>query len=162
MADDIYEVEEYDSSQDDGLFGSIVSASDRQAISDLSCTANQVADVANKVADVLELREKRKAFEAATKLEAERIRSDYQENKLLIEKTYAKQSRALDLSEKVLDDALEKGNDAQVLAALSTIAGVAKQSIADELSKNKASKNNTSAAKLEQMDDTEALPWADF
>lgn len=162
MESDIYEAEEYDSSQDEGLLGSIVSASDKQAINDLRCTANQVADVANKVTDILELREKRKAFEAAAKLEAERIKSDYQENKLLIEKTYAKQSRALDLSEKVLDDALEKGNDAQVLAALSTIAGVAKQSIAEELSKNKASKINVSESKLEQVDDTEALPWADF
>ena len=162
MDNDIYKVEECDSSMKEGLFGSIVSASDRQAINDLSHTVNQATDIVNKVTDVLELREKRKAFEAATKLEAKRIQTDYQENKLLIEKTYAKQSRALDLSEKVLDDALEKGNDAQVLAALNTIAGVAKQSIVDELSKNKNSKINVSESKLEQVDDAEPLPWADF
>ena len=162
MDNDIYKVEECDSSKEKGLFGSVESASDRQAINDLSHTVNQATDIVNKVTDVLELREKRKAFEAATKLEAKRIQTDYQENKLLIEKTYAKQSRALDLSEKVLDDALEKGNDAQVLAALNTIAGVAKQSIVDELSKNKNSKINVSESKLEQVDDTEPLPWADF
>ncbi len=162
MDNDIYKVEECDSSKEEGLFGSVVSASDRQAINDLSHTVNQATDIVNKVTDVLELREKRKAFEAATKLEAKRIQTDYQENKLLIEKTYAKQSRALDLSEKVLDDALEKGNDAQVLAALNTIAGVAKQSIVDELSKNKNSKINVSESKLEQVDDAEPLPWADF
>lgn len=161
MDNDIYK-EECDSSKEEGLFGSIVSKSDRQAINDLNCTVNQVNEIANKVTDVLELREKRKAFEAATKLEAIRIQTDYQENELLIEKTYAKQSRALDLSEKVLDDALEKGNDAQVLAALNTIAGVAKQSIVDELSKNKNSKINVSESKLEQVDDTEPLPWTDF
>lgn len=119
-----------------------------------------INEVTDKVLELANIREKRKAFEAMAKVASQKIKEDAAIKNHLITQTAKKHNKLMNSAEKVLDEGLTKNNTELIVKALDVLVHASGQSIAEEVSKVDSISKNVIEQSL--LDDDKSLPWADL